>query len=78
MKGKCKEDRSGQREGRLTRLRQKMDWGRVGCPNFGHPALTSSFTRYKFLQVKYSVATILNRLSVLKLIQLSNDDLLFP
>ena len=26
------------------------------CPNFGHPALTSSFTEYKFLQVKKSFA----------------------
>ena len=24
----------------------------VVCPNFGHPALTSSFTKYKFKQVK--------------------------
>ena len=40
------------------------------CPNFGHPALTSSFTKYKFLQVKNSFATIVNELSVLKLFQL--------
>ena len=40
---------------------------RVVCPNFGHPALTSSFTKYNFLQVKTSYATIVNELSVLKL-----------
>ena len=34
------------------------------------PAQTSSFKKYKF-------ATILNLMSVLKLFQLSNDDLLF-
>ena len=47
------------------------------CPNFGHPALTSSFTKYKFLQMKNSFATIVNGLSVLKLFQLSNGDLCF-
>ena len=47
---------------------------RVVCPNFGHPALTSSFTKYEFLQVKNSFATILNELSVFKLLQLSNGD----
>ena len=26
----------------------------VVCPDFGHPAVTSSFTKYKFLQVKDS------------------------
>ena len=25
---------------------------RVTCPNFGHPPQTSSFTKYKFLQIK--------------------------
>ena len=25
--------------------------GRVVCPYYGHPALTSSFTKYKFLQM---------------------------
>ena len=50
---------------------------RVVCPNFGHPALTSSFTKYKFLQVKRSFATLMNELSVLKLFQFSNGDLLF-
>ena len=47
------------------------------CPNFRHPALTPSFTKYKFLQVKNSFATLVNELSVLKLFQLSNGDLLF-
>ena len=28
---------------------------RVVCPNFRHPALTPSFTKYKFLQVKNSL-----------------------
>ena len=51
---------------------------RVVCPNFGHPALTPSFTKYRFLQVKNSFATNVNGLSVLKLFQLSNGDLLFP
>ena len=32
----------------------------VVCPNFGHPALTSSFTRRKSLQVKNMFATIVN------------------
>ena len=50
---------------------------RVVCPNFGHPALTPSFTKYNFLQVKKSFATLVNELSVLKLLQLSNGDLLF-
>ena len=42
---------------------------RVVCPNFGHPAPTSSFTKYTFLQVKNSFATIVNGLSLLKLFQ---------
>ena len=46
-------------------------------PYFGHPAQTSSFTKYKFLLVKKSYATISNRLSVLKWFQLFNGDLLF-
>ena len=33
---------------------------RVVCPNVGNPALTSSFTKYKFLQEKNSFATIVN------------------
>ena len=37
---------------------------RVVCLNFGHPALTSVFTKYAFLQVKNSFATIVNELSV--------------
>ena len=44
---------------------------RVVCPNFEHPALTSLFTKYKFLQMKNSLATFVNELSVLKLFQLS-------
>ena len=40
-------------------------------------ALTSSFTKYNFLQVKNSFAIILNGPSVLKLIQLANGDLFF-
>ena len=47
------------------------------CPNFGHSALTSSFTKYKFLQVKKSFATVVNGLSILKLFKLSNGDLCF-
>ena len=47
------------------------------CPNFEHPALTSSFTKNEFLQVKNSFATIVNRLLVLILFQLSNGDLLY-
>ena len=43
---------------------------RVVCPNFGHPTRTSSYTKYKFLQVKNSFATVLY--------QLSNGELLFP
>ena len=44
---------------------------KVVCPNFGHTALTSSLTKYKFLQMKNSFATIVNESSVLKLFQLS-------
>ena len=47
----------------------------VVCSNFGHPAIISSFTKYRFLQVKNSFSTIVNGLSVLKLFQLSNTDL---
>ena len=59
----------------LARIKVTM----IVCFNFGqwHPALTSSFTKYKFLQVKNSFATIVNGLLVLKLFQLSNGDLLF-
>ena len=46
--------------------------------NFGHPTLNSSFTKYRFLQVKNSCATIvLNGLSVPNLFQLSKGDLSF-
>ena len=48
----------------------------VVCPNSGHPSPTSPFTKYKFLQVKYSFTTIVIELSVLKLFQLFNGDLL--
>ena len=47
------------------------DVKRVVCPNFGHPALTSSFTKCKFLQVNNSFATIVNGLSVLKFVSAS-------
>ena len=50
---------------------------RVVCPNFGHRVLTSSFTKYTFLQVKNSLAIIVNELSILTLFQLLNGDLLF-
>ena len=33
---------------------------RVVCPNFGHLALTSSFTKYKFLQVKNNFLSFLS------------------
>ena len=32
--------------------------GRVVCPNFGRLALTSTFTKYKFLQKKTSFCKI--------------------
>ena len=49
---------------------------RVVCPNFGHPVLTSSFTKYTFFQVNIFFVTIVNRPLALKLFQLSNGDLL--
>ena len=61
----------GIEEGTIRNLRSSP--GRVACPNFGHP----SFTKYKFLQVKNSFATIVNGLSGLKLFQLSNGYLFF-
>ena len=51
--------------------------GRVVCPNFGHPVLTSSFTKYTFLLVKNSFTTFVSELPVMKLLQLLNGDLLF-
>ena len=54
-----------------------FEWYREVCPNFGHPALTSSFTECEFLLVKNSFSTIVIELSFLKLFQLSNGDLLF-
>ena len=51
---------------------------RVVCPNFGPCPITyTSFMKYKFLQVNNTFANIVNRLSVLKLFQLSNGDLNF-
>ena len=49
---------------RLTKYTFNIDpgAGRVVCPNFGHPALTSPFTKHKFLHVKNSFATIVNGL----------------
>ena len=41
------------------------------------PYPNSSFTKYKFLQVKNSLLTDVNQLSVLKLFQPLNGDLLF-
>ena len=35
---------------------------KVVCPNFKHAALTSSFTKYKLLQMKDSFATNVNEL----------------
>ena len=49
---------------------------RVVCLNFGYPALTSSLKDI-FLQVKNSFSRLVNGRSVLKLLQLSNCDLLF-
>ena len=54
-----------------------MKLTRVVCPKFGHPALTPSFTKYKFLKVRNNFAAILTEVLVLKLFQLSNGDLLF-
>ena len=42
----------------------------VVFPNFGHPTLTSSITKYIFLKF----AIIVNGLSAFKLFQLSNGD----
>ena len=56
-----------------------MVWqpSRIACPNLGHPVLTLPSTKYRFLQVKNSLATISNELPVLKLFQFSKSDLLF-
>ena len=58
-------------------LMNKMKYlmNRVVCPNFGHPVLTSSFTKFKFLHVNNSFATFVKGLSVLKLFQLCDADL---
>ena len=45
--------------------------------NFGRPALTQQLTKYNFMHVKDSFATIVNGPSVLKLCQILNGDLLF-
>ena len=37
---------------------------RSACPNFGHPAKTSSSTKYK-LDVKNDIATIVNKMYVI-------------
>ena len=42
------------------------------CNNFGHPAQTSSFTKYNFFSGENNFATFENEPSVLKLFQLSN------
>ena len=49
----------------------------IACPNFGHPAQTSSFTKYILLQAIFFSSTNVNELSVWKLFQLWNGDLLF-
>ena len=49
----------------------------VVCPNFGHPAQTSSLKKYKSFEEKNISATIVNEPSVLKLFQLSSVDLFF-
>ena len=46
------------------------------CPNFGHPALSSSFTKHNLWQINTNFAINVNELSVLKLLQLLNCDLL--
>ena len=51
---------------------QKKSWddiilnARVVFPNFGHPALTSSFTNYTFLTVENRFATTVKRLSAFR------------
>ena len=47
------------RYGMFTNV-SKLKKYRVVCPNFRHYALTPSFTKYKFLQVKNSFATLVN------------------
>ena len=56
---------------------QMCKLNRVVSSNFGHPAPTSSLTKYELLQKKNNFAIIVNELSVFKLFQLSNVDLLF-
>ena len=50
---------------------------RIVSPNIGHPVLTLSFTKYRFLQVKNSFATSANGQSVLKLFQPSYGIIFF-
>ena len=49
----------------------------VLCPNFGHPTLTSLFTKSKFLQVKNSFAIIFDFVIFLaastKFVNLNNE-----
>ena len=45
----------------VEHARSQVD--RVVCPKFGHPTLTSLFTRYELLQVENSFATIVNGVS---------------
>ena len=52
---------------RRVRVQHRPTQGRVVCPNFGHPVRTSTFTKYEFLQVKNSLATIENDYNVRKL-----------
>ena len=56
----------------------ELNCNKLLCPNFGQPALSSSFTKYRFLLAKNNSAMIVNRLSVLQLFQLSNGDKIFP
>ena len=52
-------------------------YNRVAGLNFGHPAQTSSFAKCKILQVTNNFATIVHKLSDLKLFQLPKGDVLF-
>ena len=53
----------------------KSKQSREVCPNYGHLALTLSFTEYKFLQVKNDFKTLVIGLPVLKLFNISKSDL---
>ena len=56
----------------VPKIRETHKFQAEMCPNFGHLSLTSSLTKYQYLQMKNSFATIVNEMSVLKLFQLSN------